>query len=605
MAGAWRDDEMIRTKIKSLLTLSSILFFCICVLSACATQKAAQAPIVEEPWGGLVEILPENSPIVAEIHGRDLLKSVKFVLDWFSAEPENWGAQGASMIRMANLYWKLFSSTAGGDPTLDATWHGIGVDAERPIVLAVHPVVQDGWMDAIEAGQQPTVNAPVLGFRMIVPTHTENVLRNFVSDALKTASYTLREEGIWGPSDTSFPWIWVNVGPVQSEIDVVFVSTHSTTETREREAISALKRARGFKRGAPKAPVFPESSLISISVHQETAATFARATAYSRALGLSNRVGIDERSAYLSKLVAQAIRGSQAFEVRSQELPMSRYTLSSSGFSMDFLLGDGAPRMRSSALGGIDSGTSDIGFFMDLRPLNDERARYLKLPDAERGLQFIDNEDPEDFVYMFTLFRSLALIAGNLLDAAPEAFSEPWASLVGALDGADVLEISQNQNLQILAHLKERPADRRQDAARDVASFFQILHAHLNGEAVPNPVAGVVPDSVESLSLTGSSGSTVFLPSKNLFFAQEVNDRETTPGDPQFQDRGEDDIAFFRAEPIWLVRFLSEQSAYSEIEYGRIAQRLGAIEARISPHTQGELEMIRWQIEMKKPLVVD
>lgn len=596
---------MIRTKIESLLAISTILFLSASVLSACATQQAAQTPVVQEPWGSLAEVLPENSPIVAQIHGRDLLKSVNFVLDWFSAEPENWGAEGASMIRMANLYWKLFSTTAGGDPTQDSTWHGIGVDPERPIVLAVHPVVQDGWMDAIEAGQQPTQEAPVLGFRLVVPTHTENVLRNFVSDALKTAAYSLREEGIWRPADSSLPWIWVNVGPVQSEFDVVFVSTHSTAETRERQGISALKRSRAFKNGAPSAPIFPESSLISISVHQESAATFARATAYSRALGLANRVGIDERSAYLSKLVAQAIRGSQAFEVRSEELPMSRYTLSSSGFSMDFVLAEDAPQMRSGALEGLNSETSDIGFFMDLRPLNDERSRYLKLPDAERGLQFIDNEDPEDFVYMFTLFRSLALIAGNLLDAAPEAFSEPWASLVAALDGSNSLEISQNQSLQMLANLKEMPADRRQDAAREVASFFQILHAHLNREVAPNPVAGVSPDSVENLTLTGSSGTTLFLPSKSLLFAQDVSDNAIKPGDPQFQVREIDDIAFFRAEPIWLVRFLSEQSAYSEIEYGRIAQRLGAVEARISPHTQGRLEMIRWQIEMKKPLVVD
>lgn len=459
---------------------------------------------------------------------------------------------------------------------------------------------------------------PLLGFRVVIPIYQAQTLQNFVRDLTSTLNY---QEIHWehlGEGRTAYasahaddPWLSWKIFGDELVADFVFLH-HGTPE----EGSQLIQRAIALKSGHPDAPRPPGDFDAAIGFHQLGVASIAKARGYVRAISAVQSVSAGERDAQFDTLVSQVQKHARAWEVRADRIPGLIYTLSSdtakTELEMAFLLDPSVPDLRVPELErGLGISEQGLGLMIDMAILNDPAWKsVLSLENTDEALAIVGAGEDDSMLYAFSFPRSLALISGNIVDAAPAGFSELWSPLISALPSLRRLELSSPNVLdaQVALHATFRDdvrPDILQDSARALVLFLDRLRVRWAKGSSPWNVVGLEPEVLQPLATGGTDAFTQFSPSQRELLVgtgtkEIVESIQARVGQGGFKGA---DAIFIRVEPASLVTLLRHVSPdlLPAIETGRIAQRTGPWIFRMGPDSKNASRMIRWRVEINPP----
>lgn len=626
--------------------------------SSVPAKKTAEEVISAgaEHWSQDALLLPAKSPLVAEVHLLELFRNLADLRAWWVKEPDMFGPEGARTGDLANLYWSILSTYTGGDPSLATTWKEMGIDASRPLRVGMYNAGQDGaaLLRAVEQ-QLPTNSsskmpdetraglyadvledtssvALVQGTRWLIPIFEPVPLTNFVRDLAETLGYRSlsTQERESSPlaadvtafviDDPTYPLLAVRVVGNTMVMDMVYDDQPRTGDAQK--AMQAiLARAVAIPSGRPLAARPPGDFVIGLGMNQRAMADIVMIRGIHGALDAVERLDAQRRDEAFAQEMRAASARANAWLERSEELPGLAYSISGSSPSatqdallsveMTLFLGRSQPKLNTSSIQrGIQIEEQGVGIRVDFRPLFDPAWKaLLSHRDPDAALEAMDAGD-DDVVYFALGFpRSLALLVGNLADAGPAGFSDQWAPLVAAMPSltrvdavvSDVSESSPAGKVIFYGALKpDLPADQMQDAARSLAGFVDQRVAQLKGSAPSLSVGAFEPEVATALTIADAPGAVLFSPSRAevlIGVHMEVEELERWSTNLSKVAPTTKDIFFLRLEPatffVWMQWL--DASTFGRMNVGRLAQRLGPIEVRVTPDSQEQTQMLRWR----------
>lgn len=490
------------------LCLFSIVVLAL-VNAGCSTApkpRAAEQPTVQKTqpgasaWESVVHLLPEGAPHVATLRIEQIFRGLNDFKGWLEEDPESLGALGAEVSARLNFYWDMATAYLGAVPTDPVGWSQRGLDVQRPMYVATHPVAEKdarsyvesaialvgeeisadgaGMVDALEKrirdGRVPVGmnarltqalgNSPAQGrvLRIVLPTSDSQELVSFLMKVVDLGEYVeldsaavaernfAPETRVFSNPDGLFDSFAFSVHSEHLVFDGIFENLYDPES--DRDPLAAATRA---PVGIPAAPKHDGEAAVSLGFDLSAVGWSVAAEDLRNALSLLDQVEMARRDEIAARGLREALVNQQAWSTRADELTGLTYALEAGGgtpsspalrLSMDIVgkpLASADDAAGSSPVGALDSADRSAFASMGTALLFDRGwVEWLRMEDPWRPLQVLDSEGSDRVFHLFSVPRSLTLLLVNLLSHDPGFFGSEYRLLHAHAHGAQRIEMA-------------------------------------------------------------------------------------------------------------------------------------------------------------------
>ncbi len=354
-------------------------------------KTADPPPPGAELWRGDALKLPKDSPIVIEVHPREVLASLLRLKTWLVAEPAMFGEDGPAMVERINLGWSFVQAYLGADPSKSSAWSHHGLDVTRPVLVGAYSVSEDSdaFVESVEKslaeslGLPPVEKStpesrvalvdalrntrtaqivpeglhanvvravssrtPVTGARVLIPSTDPATLLAFI-DALsvnlgyKPFTSQEAERLKLGPLGKAYPGtpdglpafsVRVGEGIVIMDLVIAAVAVDALRgadmNKMRPQMLQELQQAiETIEAGPPSAPKAPGDPAASIGFNHDGASHIVRVRGYRQTLEMAKTMGADKRDVVAIQGFMQALVNARAWDLRSDDSPALSYGL--------------------------------------------------------------------------------------------------------------------------------------------------------------------------------------------------------------------------------------------------------------------------------------
>ncbi|MFB6350863.1 MAG: hypothetical protein ABEN55_20840 [Bradymonadaceae bacterium] len=394
--------------------------------------------------------------------------------------------------------------------------------------------------------------------------------------------------------------------------------------------------------GRPRAPRPLDTPAFAVSADQRATARFAKMRSYKRLLGRAGRAAVDKRSVALVEGLTRATAVADQWSTAADTLTGASYELhglpKGSGdrfFRLAMTLYGPTPE-AAPALGpvGVGLGVDDraVGMSLDLDPLfSTAWTDWLAVETLGELGDHADLATDHPALYLLSIPRNFALFLANVETLVeptiPDALEPLYERrhdlqrLEVATSGGDVGSIRTDPKLVGLLAFDRKAAPEdinvvlqalpsmmtigfeflgTSNGARD-ETFEKASESFTEGELTAFPLPTSHPaDPFYYYVHTGEEGAFVFF-SHGL--AEKAARREVTDILEAKRKPQKGAALFTRLEPAALMNLLTafDPDALAPLDPGILAQRLGAFELSIRPEKRDGIQMLQYQLDLKKP----
>lgn len=341
--------------------LLPLLFALALVLPGCATQQGAQTEestderSTSEPqpgsreWDEAARRLPAGAPMVQVFRVSSLLEMARSLRAWLVDQPDMFGPEGERYVERAQGMWAGLQRRLGFDPLAAGTPGEVGIDADRPLMVAAHPARATGADGAIRAFESSLVEAsggdddgesaveivramadgegtPPSGlhtklteeldeanwrmaYRALLPVADRSTVADTVENVFSTLDYEPLPASDLGDGErlvrayyrrqASRPAVVVRIGADWAVVDILS-NPYLPPAVGEEGAAKHYRRALGQlvddeKRGRPDAPAPPRTPAAAVAVDQRGMTRLAKVRGYAHAMATSGSASVDRR----------------------------------------------------------------------------------------------------------------------------------------------------------------------------------------------------------------------------------------------------------------------------------------------------------------------
>jgi hypothetical protein len=447
--------------------------------------------------------------------------------------------------------------------------------------------------------------------------------------------------------DNRWPVVAVRTNDKWAKIDALFQEFHLEGSQKrpgvqqERLVGDLRDMIREFEAGRSTAPRPADSPFLAVSADQRATAEFAKMQAYKQVLETVSSAGVDKRNRAFAEGLERAATIGEQWSTAAETLTGVSYGLhgvdDGSGkryARLAMSLFGPAPRENIElATGGRSLGVDEraVGMSADLDPLFSENwdgwLGVDQLTDLV-GESSVATDYPT--LYLLSIPRNFALFTVNADSLIEETLPEPLGPLFErrrdlqrlevATSGARLQSLRRDPELVGLLTFDRRAATDDIDLVLEALPTLMTLGLRVgsddaaDNETLDRAQESFARDELEAFPLPDGHPARPFHYYAHtrgdepfVFFSRGI---ERAAAEQELEEllagerrRQTADALSTRIEPAALTSLLTsyDPDAMDPVQPGILAQRLGALELTIQPERREDLQMLHYQIDLRKP----